>query len=271
MADSRNTPMDSRTISMVLRDAKTLQLEHLAVNKLMQLTAERNLTTYFQPSIQDNFIIYKGGSLEEVSLSGSECPRTAAEFYELAMAIKNGRRDGTIFYYSQPASKQTLEWLTCNILSDAAKACYLPAREELIEATLSGSTEASQHVDLKEHVLAGVVIKLPRELTSAEIRKLGSDLLIQHRKQNFVAGRPLRGAYYEITDGGNAGKLGQQLLTIAEQRRRKETEELARRTCTSQPTLLSTNVNTLFVQEATARDSSFNTPADYKSSPALAG
>ena len=88
---------------------------------------------------------------------------------------------------------------------------------------------------------------MPRKFSTADdLQKLGSALLIQHRRKTWVEGKPLVGPYYELADGKNTEKLAQSLLKFAEKRRQEEAGERVARAYADQSARVSNNNSTLF-------------------------
>jgi hypothetical protein len=196
---------------------------------------------------------YKAGSNEEVALYSLKHPQTPNDFYELAMKIKAGedRFHGgyfDVYYNGQLAGPETLKWFMFNILDDAAKAGHLPARHELIEATIKGDPEARKHVTLKAyHGIQGLSIMLPRKFkTSEELRRLGSDLIIQCQKGNCVDDKPLVGPYYELANAKDAAALGKGLRAFSEELRKLEEADRARQAYADQSMVVAQNSSAMF-------------------------
>jgi hypothetical protein len=211
--------------------------------------------------------VYKARSNEEVSLLACKYPETPEDFYDLAMAIKKGEDSLNggyfdVYYNGEPADPEVLKWFSYNVLSDAANAGHLLAKSELIEATIKGDAEARKHITLKEfHGIHGMSIKLPRKFSTADdLHKLGSDLIIQDRRNNWVDGKPLIGPYYELANGKYAGKLGQSLLDFAKERRKLEAEESAKRAYADQTTRVSDNRSAVFAPRVGNEESKVSAP-----------
>jgi hypothetical protein len=206
-------------------------------------------------------MVYKAGSTEEMTLLAAKCPQTADDFYELAMAIKYDSDNIQNAYFdvyhrgNEPTDAQMHAFM-CNILSDAAKAGHLLAKNDLIEAAIQGDLEARKHITLKEFKgIAGLSILLPRRFVTAdELHKLGSDLLIQDRRKNAKEGEPLIGPYYELADGKNANVLGQTLVDFAKAKRVADANESAARAYADQSSRVSNNPSALFAP-AVSRES----------------
>jgi hypothetical protein len=108
-------------------------------------TTQSGLATYFQPSFRraaGNFsvieYIYKQGTTQEATLGLRNAPQTAKAFYDLAVAIDNGtlaHREDSYFFAGLLNPEQHESFLT-NILMDAARANYQPARAFLAQLIL---------------------------------------------------------------------------------------------------------------------------------------
>jgi hypothetical protein len=167
---------------------------------------------------------YKTDSDQEVLLFAAKQPVNPTDFYDLAMAIKTGELNYgdhyfDVFYEGDFASPEKLNEFHFNLLNDAAKAGFLPAKEALTIATMAGDEKAKAYLTFEKFSYNNIIISLPYRFESiGEFQNLSHDLKV-FGKTPTPSGAVV-GNYFILEDGAKARVLAKILTEKANHMRR---------------------------------------------------